>query len=150
MQSKIVNAMKTHVPITHIMTSQVHTVAVNTSLAEVEHIMKKKHIRHIPIVEGGRILGMVSLTDLQRLSYTSSFAEVDAEAEDDVPIYNFLTLEQVMVRDPFCIQKTATVGDACDVLTRMDFHALPVVDGKELLGIVTTTDLLRYLSTSMG
>lgn len=138
--------MKTHVPITHIMTSQVYTVDVNTTLAEVEHIMKKKHIRHIPIVEEGNIIGIVSLTDLQRLSYTSSFAEVEDALEDDVAIYDMLSLDQVMVRNPFCIQKSATVGDACDVLIKMDFHALPVVDGKELIGIVTTTDLLKYFS----
>ncbi len=138
--------MKTHVPITHIMTSQVVTVNKDATLAEVERIMKRKHIRHIPIVEDENIIGIVSLTDLQRLSYTSSFAEVEAEGEDDVAIFNLLSLDQVMVRNPFCIQKTATVGDACEILIRMDFHALPVVDGKELIGIVTTTDLLRYLS----
>ncbi len=138
--------MKTHVPITHIMTRQVVTVNKDATLAEVERLMKRKHIRHIPIVEDENIIGIVSLTDLQRLSYTSSFAEVEAEGEDDVAIFNLLSLDQVMVRNPFCIQKNATVGDACDVLIRMDFHALPVVDGRELIGIVTTTDLLRYLS----
>jgi CBS domain-containing protein len=128
------------------MTSQVVTVNKDATLAEVERLMKRKHIRHVPIVEDENIIGIVSLTDLQRLSYTSSFAEVEAEGEDDVAIFNLLSLDQVMVRNPFCIQKTATVGDACDVLIRMDFHALPVVDGRELIGIVTTTDLLRYLS----
>lgn len=140
--------MKTHVPITHIMTSQVFTVNKDATLAEVERIMKRHHIRHVPIVEEEAIIGIVSLTDLQRLSYTSSFAEVesDGDGDDEVAIYDILTLDQVMVRNPFCIQKTATVGDACEVLIRVDFHALPVVDGNELLGIVTTTDLLRYLS----
>jgi CBS domain-containing protein len=128
------------------MTSQVVTVNKDATLAEVERLMKRKHIRHVPIVEDENIIGIVSLTDLQRLSYTSSFAEVEAEGEDDVAIFNLLSLDQVMVRNPFCIQKNATVGDACDVLIRMDFHALPVVDGRELIGIVTTTDLLRYLS----
>lgn len=138
--------MKTHVPITHIMTSQLFTVEKTESLAEVERIMKRKHIRHVPIVEDQKIIGIVSLTDLQRLSYTSSFADEENESDEDVAIFNILSLEQVMIRNPFCIQKTATVGDACDVLIRMDFHALPVVDGSELIGIVTTTDLLRYLS----
>ena len=138
--------MKTHVPITHIMTSQVFTVDKNTSLTEVEHVMKRKHIRHVPIVEETNIIGIVSLTDLQRLSYTSSFAEVDDDGGEDVAIFDLLTLDQVMVRNPLCIQKNATVGDACDILIRMDFHALPVVDGKELIGIVTSTDLLKYFS----
>lgn len=138
--------MKTHVPITHIMTSQLFTVEKTESLTEVERLMKRKHIRHVPVVEDNKIIGIVSLTDLQRLSYTSSFADEENEGDDDVAIFNILSLDQVMIRNPFCIQKNATVGDACDVLIRMDFHALPVVDGGELIGIVTTTDLLRYLS----
>lgn len=139
--------MKTHVPITHVMTSQVHTVNVEATLLEVEDLMKRKHIRHVPVVRNESIVGIVSLTDLQRLSYTASFAEVDEEPDDDIAIFNLLSLEQVMVHHPFCVQKSATVGQATDILIKMDFHALPVVDGDELIGIVTTTDLLRYFTS---
>ena len=134
--------MKTHVPITHIMTSQVQTVEKEAELPEVERIMKKNHFRHLPVVENGDIIGMVSLTDLQRLSYNASFAEENMD--DDAVILTMLTLDQIMVQNPFCVQKNATVGDVVDVLLRMDFHAVPVCEGKELIGIVTTTDLLKY------
>lgn len=137
--------MKTHVPVTHIMTSQVVTVEKNTELTEVERIMKKKHIRHLPVVENGDVIGIISLTDLERLSFNASFAD-ESEEDDDVAIMNILTLEQVMVSNPLCVQTSATVGDVVDILLRMDFHALPVCDGKELMGIVTTTDLLKYFT----
>ncbi len=141
--------MKTHVPITHIMTSQVFTVDKETPLSEVEHLMKSKHIRHLPVVEESRVIGIVSLTDLQRLSYTSSFAEADGMGDDDVPIFDILSLDQVMVQKPMTIQKNATVGDATEILIRMDFHALPVCDGEELIGIVTSTDLLKYFTNKL-
>lgn len=139
--------MKTHVPITHIMTSQVLTVDKNTSLSEVEGIMKRKHIRHLPVVNGAEVVGIISLTDLQRLSYTSSFS--DEEVDDEVAIMELLSLDQVMVSKPFTVQKTATVGDVTEILIRMDFHAIPVMDGKELIGIVTSTDLLKYFTGKM-
>jgi signal-transduction protein with cAMP-binding, CBS, and nucleotidyltransferase domain len=139
--------MKTHIPVTHIMTSQVLTVEKNTSLSEVESIMKRKHIRHLPVVNGLDVVGIISLTDLQRLSYTASFADDEREdSDDEVAILNLLSLDQVMVSKPFTIQKTATVGDAADILIKMDFHALPVLDGTELIGIVTSTDLLKYFT----
>ena len=136
--------MKTHVPITHIMTSQVKTVEKSAEITDVERIMKKHHFRHIPVVENGEIIGIVSLTDLQRLSYNASFAEDNMD--DDAVIVTMLSLDQIMVRNPFCVQKSATVGDVVEVLLRMDFHAVPVCDGKELIGIVTTTDLLKYFT----
>jgi CBS domain-containing protein len=93
------------------------------------------------------VIGIISLTDLQRLSYTASFADVDGIGEEEeVPIFDLLSLDQVMVQNPMCIQKTNTVGDATEILIRMDFHALPVCDGKELIGIVTSTDLLKYFT----
>jgi CBS domain-containing protein len=126
------------------MTSQVITVEQDASLLDVEALMKQKHIRHLPVVHGKKVVGIVSLTDLQRLTFTASFADSEAETDEEVPILNMLTLMQVMVHHPFTIQKTATVGDAAKILIQMDFHALPVVDGEELIGIVTTTDLLRF------
>ena len=138
--------MKTHVPITHIMTSQVFTVEKNTPLKEVERLMKKNHIRHLPVVEDTKVIGIVSLTDLQRLSYTATFADVDGIGEEEVPIFDLLSLDQIMVQNPMTIQKGATVGDATEILIRMDFHALPVCDGKELMGFVTSTDLLKYFT----
>ncbi len=66
--------------------------------------------------------------------------------DDDAVIVTMLTLDQIMVQNPFCVQKNATVGDVVEILIRMDFHAVPVCDGKELIGIVTTTDLLKYFT----
>jgi len=99
------------------------------------------------VVNGLDVVGIISLTDLQRLSYTASFADDEREdSDDEVAILNLLSLDQVMVSKPFTIQKTATVGDAADILIKMDFHALPVLDGTELIGIVTSTDLLKYFT----
>jgi len=128
------------------MTSQVLTVEKETPLREVERLMKSKHIRHLPVVEDTAVIGIISLTDLQRLSYTATFADIDGIGEEEVPIFDLLSLDQVMVQNPMCIQKTNTVGDATEILIRMDFHALPVCDGKELIGIVTSTDLLKYFT----
>ena len=127
------------------MTSQVITVEKETSLSDVESLMKRKHIRHLPVVNGTEVIGIISLTDLQRLTFNASFAD-ESEEEEEVGIMNILTLEQVMINKPFTVQKTATVGDVAEILIRMDFHALPVLDGVDLIGIVTSTDLLKFFT----
>jgi CBS domain-containing protein len=56
------------------------------------------------------------------------------------------TLEQIMVRNPRCIPDSATIKEVAEIFLDADFHALPVVDKNDnLRGIVTTTDLIKYL-----
>ncbi len=54
-------------------------------------------------------------------------------------------LADVMKKDPTTISVSGTVRDAAQILANADFHSLPVVDGRKLVGLVTSTDLIRYL-----
>ena len=62
-------------------------------------------------------------------------------------MYDVLTIEQVMTKDVLTIQHKDTVYDAALLLSENEFHALPVMDEDELVGIVTTTDLIKFLLT---
>jgi CBS domain-containing membrane protein len=135
--------MNLSAPVSQIMTSNLITITCNHSLKEAEFLMRKNKIRHIPIVEGKELKGILSLTDLQRISFTDSY---DSEEEQvDYVIYDMLTLEEVMVKNPVTCSVNASLKQAGLVLLENNFHALPIVDGKSLVGIVTTTDLLRHL-----
>jgi CBS domain-containing protein len=50
-----------------------------------------------------------------------------------------------MVSKPVAVQHDATIREVAEILSTKEFHALPVVDGSKLVGIVTTTDLIKYL-----
>ncbi len=135
--------MKKRVPISQIMTRKVVTITTKDDLVSAEELFKKHRIRHIPVVQGDTILGMLSYTDLMRISFADAIDE--DEFEVDTMVYNMFSIEQVMVKDVVSVPPTATVKEVAQFLALKEFHALPVVDEGKLVGIVTTTDLIRYL-----
>ena len=135
--------MKKREPISTIMTKKVITLNHNDDLETAELIFKKKNIRHIPVVNGNVIIGMLSYTDLLRISFADAVDETEESV--DTIVYNMFTIEQVMAKKLVSISSSATIKEAAEVLSEKEFHALPVVDDGKLVGIVTTTDLIKYL-----
>lgn len=135
--------MKNHVPVATIMTKNVIKLNSTDDLTKAEVLFKKHHIRHIPVVQGNTIVGMLSLTDLLRISFADA---VDEEAmEVDTTVYNMFSIEQVMARHLVTVSPETTIREVAEILASREFHALPVVLDELLVGIVTTTDLIKYL-----
>ena len=98
----------------------------------------------MPVVSGAKIVGILSMTDLARISFVDSYDPRDFTI--DPSVYSLFTLEQIMVRKPACITDKATIKEVAEIFLDVDFYALPVADDKnELQGIVTTNDLIKYL-----
>jgi CBS domain-containing protein len=135
--------MKKRTPISSIMTKDVITLNHTDDLATAERLFKSKKIRHIPVVSGSAIIGMLSYTDLLRISFADSLGQDDSSV--DTTVYNMFTIEQVMAKNLVHVPSSATIKEVAEILAKKEFHALPVVDGGELVGIVTTTDLINYL-----
>ena len=125
------------------MTKDVITLNHTDDLATAESLFKSKKIRHIPVVSGSAIIGILSYTDLLRISFADSIG-MD-EGSVDTVVYNMFTIEQVMAKNPVSVSSVTTIKEVAEILAKKEFHALPVVDNKELVGIVTTTDLINYL-----
>lgn len=135
--------MKNHVPVATIMTKNVIKLNSTDDLTKAEALFKKHHIRHIPVVQGNTIVGMLSLTDLLRISFADA---VDEEAREvDTTVYNMFSIEQVMARHLVTVSPETTIREVAEILASREFHALPVVLDELLVGIVTTTDLIKYL-----
>lgn len=77
-----------------------------------------------------------------RLSFGDMF---EGQDEADEAVFDLLKLEQVMVSNPQVINEEETIQEVAEKFTRVEFHALPVVKGEEIVGIVSTTDLVKYL-----
>lgn len=135
--------MKNRVPVSTIMTQNVIKLKLTDDLTKAEGLFKHNKIRHIPVVSGNKIIGMLSYTDLLRISFVDA---VDDDAEIvDTTVYNMFTVEQVMAKKLITISPETTIKETAEILSRNEFHALPVCVGELLVGIVTTTDLIRYL-----
>ncbi|NBT43196.1 MAG: CBS domain-containing protein [Alphaproteobacteria bacterium] len=135
--------MKKRVPISKIMTKRVIRVHKNQSLQQVAKLIRDRPIRHVPVMSGKEIEGMLSKTDLEKISFVNT---IDGNKLTTL-MYDVLTIEQVMTKDVLTIQHKDTVYDAALLLSENEFHALPVMDEDELVGIVTTTDLIKFLLT---
>ena len=135
--------MKRLEPVSKIMTKELVTLCLHDDLYKAEKLFKEHHIRHIPVVKNRHIVGMLSLSDLQRISFLDSY-DAD-EIKIDNAIYNMLSIEQIMVKNPIKVTSNITIKSVVEILSKNEFHALPVVDNDILVGIVTTTDILLYL-----
>ncbi|THD69856.1 CBS domain-containing protein [Robertkochia marina] len=125
-----------------IMTTELVQLNISDDLYKAERLFSKHKIRHIPVLDGKKIVGILSLTDLMRISYADVIDEDDDTVESVV--YNMFRLSQVMTRVPETVSSESTIKEAASILASRNFHALPVVDNDELVGIVTTTDVIRY------
>lgn len=135
--------MKKGTPISTIMTKNVITLNTSDNLERAEHLFRKHHIRHIPVVMESKIIGMLSYTDLLRISFADAVYE--DEEEVDSTVYNMFSLEQVMAKNLISVTSDTIVKDVAEILSKKEFHAIPVVDDGELVGMVTTTDLINFL-----
>ena len=134
--------MKKREPISKIMTKDVITLNLAHSLEDAKRLFEEKKIRHAPVVKGEKVIGILSLTDLLRISFVDSY---DGEDSVDTAIFGILNIEQVMISNPVTVAPDTTIKEVAEILYERDFHALPVVEDGNLKGIVTTTDLIHYL-----
>lgn len=131
--------------IERVMTSNPAFVSPKTTVAEARALLEYGDLHHLPVLEKGRLVGIVTSADLLKLFLLDDPAHPPAA----------VTVESLMAREPKTLPLTATLRDAAQVLTAGNYHALPVVDGNgALVGIVTSTDLglylLRHLSRGDG
>ncbi len=133
--------MKHRVPVSQIMTKDVVKLTTKNTLFDAEKLFKEHNIRHLPVVSGDQLIGILSYSDLLRISFSELS---DNEEKVDTTVYNAYTIEQVMAKNPVGVSPDQTVRDVTEILSKQSFHSLPVVENGELKGVITTTDLLKY------
>ena len=136
--------MKKNDPISKIMTTNIIAVHQSQKLSDVRHIIIESNIHHVPIVEGKKLVGLISFTDLMKLNIVSSGA--DERTIDSIVDQQF-TIQDIMTTELTTVKNTDSVRQASKILAESNFHSLPVIDEqKEIVGIVTMTDLIQYLN----
>ena len=123
-----------------IMTREVETASPTETVLDARDRFRLGGFRHLPVLDGGRLVGMVSDRDVLRAA-GPSLAELAFE-DDEGPGLD-RTLAEIMTPMPITADPMMSVPDAADTLLRYDMSALPVLDEGHLVGIVTTADVLR-------
>jgi len=119
------------------MTRNPKTVSPEDSLSFAAGILRENRFHHLPVVEGGRLVGILSDTDLRNASFTAMPAEGEGGPAGDRPV------REAMRTEVWSVTPDDSVEDALLILTRERFGALPVLSGDRLVGIITRADLLK-------
>ena len=122
------------------MSTKVVTLTPESTMDEAVALEMRMRIRHIPILEGETLVGIVTDRDLKR-AMPSLLTGTNREQHEQV--MKSTKVGQIMTRSPLTTSPEAPLKDAVRILCEEKFGALPVVDGKKLVGIITETDLLR-------
>ena len=115
-----------------VMRTDVATITPETTVAEALRSAQRRGIRHLPVVDRGALVGIISDRDLKRA--------LSAESREGT------TAADIMTRTVITVGPKATVACACDTMMQEEISALPVVDGGALVGIITETDVLALVA----
>lgn len=122
-----------------IMTKDVRSVSSNDKIIEIKHLYEQpKFHAHIPVVDEGKVIGIVSLVNFMRAIHNATLSDTEE-------VYHDILVKDIMTVNPVHVAPSATIKDVASILSRDEFHSILVVDDSSLVGIVTTTDLLREL-----
>lgn len=133
--------------VAEIMTSDPVTIGPDNSVAIAIRLMRKYSLRRLPVVDCGRLIGIVTSGDLRRITGLSSV--LHDRSEDNVLWYH-IPVANAMTRDPITLTPEASISEAARLMIENKIGGVPVLSGDRLVGIITTTDLLQCLLSQEG
>ncbi len=134
--------LTTEAPVISVMTVNPITISTTTSIVEIRSLLKQHRIRHLPVLgSDSKIVGLVSITDLAMLNRFPA----EKLRHKNNHSSSAMTAVDFMAHDIVGLAPDDTIGLAADLFLSREMHAAPVIDDGELIGIVTSHDLLRLV-----
>lgn len=134
---------KKEATVREIMMSSPVTLKSDDILGLADDIMTLGRIRHIPIVEGKRVVGVLSQRDLFRSALVKIIGLKPAEQRG---LLKSVSIKEAMSTPVITVLPDATVKQAARLMMQRKIGCLPVVEGETLVGLVTETDVLRHVA----
>jgi acetoin utilization protein AcuB len=128
--------------ISTIMSTNPVGVSPEATLPQILHIFMHHHFRHLLVLQNKRVVGVITDRDIRRAlpSAATSLAKWEIPA-----LLEKITAKELMHSPVYTVLETATISDTAEQMLKHQISCLPVLDGDELKGIVTSSDLLRHL-----
>lgn len=134
-----------------LMKAEVITVAPDDMIDRVFFLIHYEKIRHLPVLEKRRVVGIVSDRDLYKALGPRSKRRALENSTDHTRLYVIpRRVKHIMRRGVITIEPDASAGQAASMMAKKKIGALPVVRGTKLVGIITATDILAEYARSEG
>ena len=125
------------------MTTELVTIKPQEKIKEIKTLFEKNNFHHLLVVDDNNVLvGIISKEDFYKFTYTLSL-QTTGKTWSAIK-YETIEARDIMTKSPFVLDPDDTVGLAADLFLANQFHALPVVEINDLVGILTTHDLLQF------
>jgi acetoin utilization protein AcuB len=136
----MVDSSSSHVPAVHqypeireYMTPSPQTISRNRSLSAAGRLMREHHLRHLPVLDGGRIVGVISERDLFLIESLPGVNPTDVR------------VEEAMIQDVFTVTPNTPVAEAIETMIGRKVGSVVVCEGNRVIGVFTTIDALCAL-----
>lgn len=120
------------------MTHTPHLIGVEQPMAAAHEMMRQNGIRHLPVLHGGKLVGIVSLRDLH---FIETLRDVDPEA---------VRVEEAMTQDVYTVPPRTPLKEVVSEMAERKLGSAVVVDGTRIVGVFTTIDALDTLATMLA
>ncbi|MFZ5469517.1 MAG: CBS domain-containing protein [Myxococcota bacterium] len=120
------------------MTRSPHSIGVDRSMEDAHRLMREHRIRHLPVLEGGSLVGLVSERDLHLME---TLKDVDPRS---------VTVEEAMSQDVFTVRPDSSLAQVADTMAKKKLGSAVVMDEAKVVGVFTTIDALRALAETLG
>jgi len=129
------------------MTSNILSVTGTQTIAEIEQIMRENRIRRVPVVDDGKLVGIISREDLFRALPSIFDPSVSPEIMEQA---GRIEAEAIMTREPVTVEPSTPLEQAALLMRTHKFGSLLVVKDGELVGIITETDIFDAFLEVLG
>uniref|UniRef100_A0A7V4G7X8 CBS domain-containing protein n=1 Tax=Desulfobacca acetoxidans TaxID=60893 RepID=A0A7V4G7X8_9BACT len=130
-----------------IMVKELATLDINDELSLANDIMRLGRIRHLPVLEGETLVGIISERDLFRSSLAQALGYGDKGSRE---VMKTLRIKDVMVKQVVSVSPDLPLKDAVVLMVERKIGCLPVVEGGKLVGLITETDILMQYCRELG
>lgn len=128
-----------------VMSKKVTTVKKDQTLAKAHDLMVKHSIRHLPVVDNKRLLGIITESDLR-----SAILQQNSSSNEDYVPHSKMKISDYMTEDPLTVSPETNIEDAALLIYREKIGAVPVTSNDKLVGIISILDILGLFIDMMG
>jgi CBS domain-containing protein len=122
------------------MTASPVTIGPDTKLGEAHQLMREHKVRRLPVVQAGKLAGIVTLGDVREAGPSDATSLSIFELNY---LLAKLTIGEIMTKNPVTVAAETSLHDAAQIMLEKKIGGLPVMEGDNLVGIITESDIFR-------